>query len=269
MNLINKAYEINKKIIEVSALTGKGHLTSCLSCTEILISLYYGRILNVDPKNIYDSNRDRFILSKGHASLVLYAVLSDFGFFNKKQLFKFAQKEGIISTHTDCTIPGIDVTTGSLGQGFGIAAGIALAAKLNNKSYKTYVLLGDGECYEGSIWETAMFVAHNKLTNLITIIDYNKMCVSGFTKDVVDLDSLYDKWAAFGFVVISVDGHNIDNLINVFHFYKTDKPLLILAHTIKGHGVPSLANNSKLHGWFPKKEQTKDLLEELRKSYGY
>jgi transketolase len=252
--LKEKSHEIRKNTLEMCIEARKGHVTSCLSCADILVALYYGGILKYNSSDPEWENRDRFILSKGQASPVLYNILADVGFFDKSELNKFNRKNGIFAVHLQKDVPGVEITAGSLGQGFGIAAGLALGAKMNNQLHNVYALLGDGECYEGSIWETAMFASHNRLNNLITIIDRNYLCVTDFTENLISLEPFDKKWESFGFNVIRIDGHSFQEIMRSFKDQKSrvfDRPTVIIADTIKGKGVDCLCYDPLWHGRSP------------------
>lgn len=249
---------------------GKGHVTSCFSCVDILVALYYGDLLRCDPKNPEWSDRDRFILSKGQASPALYTILADMGFYDKSELERFNKKGGMFAVHLQQDVPGVEITAGSLGQGYGIAAGIAMGAKMNMELYNVYALLGDGECYEGSIWETAMFAAHNKLNNLITIVDRNYLCVTDFTENLIALEPFEDKWLSFGFNVVRINGHCFDQIIEALKPLRSrtcDKPTVVIADTIKGQGSPSLCYQPLWHGRAPSGEIADRCLAELDRRY--
>jgi len=266
--LKKKAKYIRNQVLDMCVKAGTGHVTSSFSSTELLVALYYGGILKFDSKNPKWEGRDRFILSKGHASPLLYAVLADLGFFSGKELNKFCQADGIFGVHLQNDVPGVEITSGSLGQGFGVAAGLALAAKMNQKPYLTFVLLGDGECYEGSIWETAMFASHNQLNNLIALLDRNWLCATDFTEKILALEPMREKWKSFGWEVININGHSFEEILNALeqiHFRKNTKPLIIIADTVKGKGVPFMSNIPLWHSVAPKGEEAIRAKEELNK----
>jgi len=268
--LQEKSHQIRKEMLKMCIGAGKGHVTSCFSCVDIMVALYYGDLLHCDPKNPEWPDRDRFILSKGQASPALYTLLADMGFYDKSELKKFNKKGGMFAVHLQQSVPGVEITAGSLGQGYGVAAGIALGAKMNMELYNVYALLGDGECYEGSIWETAMFAAHNKLNNLITIVDRNYQCVTDFTENLVALEPLEDKWSSFGFNVIRIDGHCFDQIIHALRPLRSrtcDKPTVIIADTVKGRGTPSLCYQPLWHGRAPSGDIADTCLEELDRRY--
>lgn len=268
--LKKKSFQIRKTVLEMCIKAKTGHVTSSLSCVEILVVLYYGNILKFDPKNPRWGGRDRFILSKGQASPALYAILGDLGYFNKKELNRFAQKDGKFGVHLQNDVPGVEITVGSLGQGFGIGAGLALGAKMNRNLNLVFTLLGDGECYEGSIWETAMFAAHNNLDNLVAIIDRNYLCVTDFTENLVRLEPMEDKWLSFGWEVRRINGHSLEEVWGAFNFARTrrsNKPLVIIADTVKGRGIKRLSNVPLWHGMAPKGKDIGVCRRELERSY--
>lgn len=256
---------IRKDIFKTICRGGGGHIPASLSIVEILVFLY-NRILKVNPENPKDLNRDRFILSKGHAAVALYAVLADKGFFPKSELNKFGKKESILGGHPDMhLVPGVEASTGSLGHGFPFAVGVALAGKQDKRDYKVYVLLGDGECQEGTIWEAAMFAPQHQLDNLIAIIDSNKIQAMDYLDKIVCLEPLVDKWKAFGWETREVDGHNFSQLEGIFRkvpFIK-GKPSLIIAHTIKGKGVSFMENAPIWHYRLPNEKEMKIACKEL------
>lgn len=269
-NLENISRTIRKEMLEMCISAGKGHVTSSLSCVDIMVALYYGGILKTDKHNPKWDERDRFILSKGQASPALYTILADIGFFDKQELKKFAQLNGKIAVHLQNDVPGVEITAGSLGQGYALAAGMALGLKMDRKLSLVYALLGDGECYEGSIWEAAMFIAHNKLNNLITIIDRNYLCVTDFTENLVELEPFGEKWVAFGFNVIRINGHDIESIVGELEKLKSRpqrKPTVIIADTVKGYGVESLCYDPLWHGCAPTAENAAQCINELLKGH--
>ena len=268
--LKKKSYEIRETVLEMCIAAKTGHVTSSMSCIDILVTLYYGDILCVDPKKPKWEGRDRFILSKGQASPALYAVLADLGFYGKKEVEKFAQKDGIFGVHLQNDVPGVEITSGSLGQGFGYAAGIALGAKMNKEIYLTYCLLGDGECYEGSVWETAMFAAHQKLNNLVAIVDRNYMCATDFTEDLIALEPMADKWKSFGWEVTRIDGHDFTQLIEALRHKRSRRsscPTVVIADTVKGEGIDCICNHPLWHGIAPDEQQAKLCKSDLKRRY--
>jgi transketolase len=264
--LENKAKDIRNRILEMIFSAKRGHIGGSFSCVDILTCLYYGGTLRFDHTTQNWDERDRFILSKGHAALTLYIILDDLGFFNKDLLLNYQKDEGNLLTHPNKKVPGIDADTGSLGHGLGIASGIALSAKLDKKNFLTFVLLGDGECYEGSVWESFLFAAHHKLDNLIAIIDKNNFCATDSIKNCIDLESLYEKLSAFKWEVLLVDGHSIKSILTAFDFIhqKRNKPLIIIARTIKGKSVSFMQNSSEWHHRVPNEEEFVLAKEELK-----
>lgn len=266
--LEEKALYIRNQVLDMCVRAGTGHVTSSFSCAEILVALYYGGILRYDTSNPKWDGRDRFILSKGQASPILYAVLADVGFFPKTQLDKFCEADGPFGVHLQSDVPGVEVTTGSLGHGLGIGAGMTLAARMDRKTYMTFVLLGDGECHEGSIWESAMFAGHQKLNNLIAIIDRNWLCVTDFTENCVSLTPLDEKWKAFGWKVININGHSFAEIFNALDGVRSrrlNKPLVIIASTVKGKGISFMEDQPLWHGMAPKGKEAEMAKIELSK----
>ena len=248
--LLNKSIQIRLDILKAIRIAKKGHIGGSFSIVDILVSLYYGGIIKNNPKKPNDKNRDRFILSKGHAGIALYAVLSDLGFFSKKEL-NFLNNKRILGEHPDQFIPGVEVVSGSLGHGLPIGSGMALADKIDDKkNRRTFVLIGDGECYEGSVWEAACFAGHHKLNNLCVIIDRNFLITHGSTEKINALEPMADKWTSFGWDAIEVDAHDMEALINCFLKIKNNpinKPSVIIAKSIKGKGVSFMENIPSWH----------------------
>ena len=263
-NLQSIAKQIRRDILSQTHLAGSGHPGGSLSCTEILVTLYCN-IMNHDPSNPHWSERDRFVLSKGHAAPALYAILAHCGYFSSDELKTFRKLGSRLQGHPDSTTPGIDVSTGSLGQGLSIANGIALAAKLDNKNTRTFVLLGDGECDEGQVWEAAMFASQYKLGNLCAIIDRNQFQIDNATEKEMALEPLSSKWESFGWDVKTVNGHSFPDLNGclapsrkMFH-----KPALIIANTIKGKGISFMEGQNTFHGKCLSSEEMKMAFREL------
>lgn len=244
------------------------HVGSALSIVEILVVMYF-KILKIDPHNPQDDDRDRFILSKGHASSALYATLSERGFFPEDFLDKYYMDGGILPGHLDRnTALGIEMSSGSLGHGLSIGAGMAIAAKHDNKKNKIYVLMSDGECDEGSVWEAAMLASHLKLDNLVAIVDYNKIQSFGRVKEVIDLEPFSDKWTSFGWAVKEVDGHDLSDLTDALESLPIEpgKPSIIIAHTVKGKGVSFMEDKLEWHYKSPTPEQYEVALKEIDES---
>lgn len=256
--LEKKAHEIRKMVLDMCVKAGTGHVNSSMSCTEILVALYYGGVLRYDPKNPEWPDRDRFILSKGQASVILYPILADLGFFPKSDLEDFTKEKGKFGVHLQYTVPGVEITAGSLAIGFGVSAGMALAAKLDRNLYMTVALLGDGELHEGAIWETAMFASHNNLNNLVAIVDRNYLCATDFTENIVGLEPLEDKWKSFGWNVLRINGHDIKQILDALDGFRSRrrvKPLCIICDTVKGKGIDFMSDVPLWHGLAPTNEK--------------
>jgi transketolase len=264
-DLEKKTKEIRKTILRTICKGGGGHIPASLSIVDILAVLYY-YVLKIDPKRPDEVERDRFILSKGHACVALYAILADRDFFAKEHLDTFGRRGSILGGHPDMhKVPGVEASTGALGHGFPFGVGVAFAGKMDKKDYHVFVLVGDGECQEGSIWEAALFASQHKLDNLTVIIDYNKLQAMDRLDNIVSLEPLADKWKAFGWEVREVDGHDITKLEAVFKSvpFVSGKPNLIIAHTIKGKGVSFMENVPIWHFRLPNEQETKKICEEL------
>ncbi len=265
IDLQKKTGELRKAILRTICKGGGGHIPASLSIVDILAVLYY-HILKIDPKKPDVPARDRFILSKGHACVALYAVLADRGFFAKEHLDTFGRRGSILGGHPDMhKVPGIEASTGALGHGFPFGVGVAFAGKMDKKDYRVFVLVGDGECQEGSVWEAALFASQHKLDNLTVIVDYNKLQAMDRLDKIISLEPLADKWKAFGWEVREVDGHDIPKLRDVFSGvpFVSGKPNLIIAHTIKGKGVSFMENVPIWHFRLPNEEETRIICNEL------
>jgi len=266
--LKQKAKEVRIDIINMLAEAGSGHPGGSLSCADILTLLYFGK-MNVKPDNPKWEDRDRLVLSKGHAAPALYAVLAEKRFFPKEELKTLRKLGSILQGHPDMkSTPGLDMTTGSLGQGLSAANGMALAGKLDKKDYRVYVILGDGELQEGQIWEAAMTAAHYKLDNLTAILDFNGLQIDGPNREVKNIEPVNEKFKAFGWHVIEIDGHDFDQIDRAIEEAKATKgrPTLIIAHTIKGKGVSFMENQVGWHGNAPNEEQRQKAIQELEGS---
>lgn len=260
-----KARIVRKDIINMLSEAKSGHPGGSLSAAEILVYLYF-KEMNIDPKDPKKEDRDRFVLSKGHGAPVLYSVLAERGYFPKNELMKLRKTVAMLQGHPDMKdTPGIDMSTGSLGQGLSAANGMALAGKLDNKSYRVFVLIGDGEMQEGQIWEAAMTAAHYGLDNVTAFIDNNGLQIDGFNKDVMKVEPIKEKWEAFGWHTISIDGHDFEQIEKAVIEAKNTKgkPTTIIAKTIKGKGVSFMENEAGWHGVAPNKDQTEKALKEL------
>jgi transketolase len=255
------AKRLRRHIITMIGKAGSGHPGGSLSSVEIVTTLYWNR--PADPQWL---DRDRFILSKGHAAPLLYAVLAERGYFPVAELATFRQLDSRLQGHADRTAtPGVEMSSGSLGQGLSFAIGVSLAGRLNSQNYRTHVLLGDGECDEGQVWEGAMAAAHFRLDNLVAIVDNNGLQIDGWNCNVMNLEPFNKKWEAFGWHVIEVDGHDFTQLLDAFEQAKLvrGKPTVIIAHTIKGKGVSFMENKADFHGKAPNAAEVELALKEL------
>lgn len=259
------AIEVRKGIIEEVYNAKSGHPGGSLSCADILTVLYFNQ-MNIEPEKPHDPNRDRFVLSKGHASPALYSVLAEKGYFDKELLQTFRKIGSNLQGHPDMRkVEGVDMTTGSLGQGISAAVGMALASKMDRAGCKVYCLLGDGELEEGQVWEALTAASKNNLDNLCVIVDNNNLQIDGEIDKVGGMNNLTEKFMSFGFNVINIDGHNIDSIIDAFATAKQTKgrPTAIIAKTIKGKGVSFMENQASWHGKAPSEEEYNRAMEEL------
>jgi len=264
------AKNIRREILEMIYRTKSPHIGCSFSMVEILVALYF-KILLIDPKNPEDPNRDKFLLSKGHGCPALYPVLAERGFFDKELLEKFAINGGALEGHPTRNISqGIEMSSGSVGHGLSIGAGMSLAAKYDKKNYRIFVFLGDGELDEGTNWEAIMFAAHHQLDNLVAIIDRNQLQILGRTSEVLDLEPLNEKWNSFGWAVREIDGHNFKEIFNALEKipFQSGKPSCIIAQTVKGKGVSFMENELRWHDKCPNDEEYKKALEELKGEEG-
>lgn len=263
--LKSKANTIRRLIIQMLAKAGSGHPGGSLSSTDIITCLYF-EVMRHNPKKPDWQDRDRFHLSKGHCCPAVYAALSLCGYFPQDALWTLRKLHSMLQGHPDRRVPGIELASGSLGQGLSIALGMALVAKIDKKDYRVYCLIGDGECQEGNIWEAAMAAAHFKADNLCAILDYNRFQIDGRIEDVMNLEPLMNKWEAFGWHVIQCDGHNLKELLESFEKAKTVKlkPTIIIAHTVKGKGVSFMEHVVDFHGRAPTDKEREIALNELQ-----
>ncbi len=253
------------RIIENSHKTGTPHLGSCLSIVDILVAIYFSA-LRIDPKSPGAPDRDRFILSKGHGAPALFQVLAKRGFFPEKMLETYGQDGGIFAEHppTPDHLAGIEAATGSLGHGLPIGLGIALSARIQHQGYRVYVLLGDGECNEGSIWEAAMMAAAQKVDNLMVFVDFNKWQATDRSQDVMALEPFVEKWRAFGWESCEIDGHDMQQIVDILSKPNTTgKPMAVIAHTVKGKGVSFMEDDNNWHYRIPKTEEVDAAKKEL------
>jgi transketolase len=264
-DLISVCKRLRRDIVTMIAKAGSGHPGGSLSAVEIVTALYW-KIMRHKPSDPRWPDRDRFVLSKGHAAPVLYAALAECGYFSTSELNTLRQIDSHLQGHTErLTTPGVEISSGSLGQGLSFAVGAALAGRLDKASWRVYCLMSDGECAEGQIWEAVMAASHYKLDNLTAILDNNGIQLSGFTKDVLNIEPFNKKFDAFGWNVIEIDGHNVNQVIDALkkaQAYK-GKPSIIIAHTVKGKGVSFMENNVDFHGKAPNAEQLEKALKEL------
>jgi transketolase len=260
------AKKLRREIVEMIGEAKSGHPGGSLSAVEVLVTLYFD-VMRHDPSNPKWPDRDRFILSKGHAAPVLYTVMAECGYAPADKLNTLRKMGSVYQGHPDVRfLPTLEASTGSLGEGVSLGLGMALAARLNHSPSRTYVMLGDGEVQEGQIWEGAMFGAFHKMDNLCVIVDYNGIQLDGFVKDIMDVAPLAEKWKAFGWHTIELDGHKIPVLQAAFKeaLNTKGKPTAIIAHTIKGKGVSFMENNPKFHGTAPTPDEVQRALQELQ-----
>jgi len=264
--LEQKAKDIRVDIVEMLHASGSGHPGGSLSMADVFSYLYFSGVLNIDPKDPAKKDRDRVVLSKGHACPVLYAALAEKGYFDRSELKTLRKYGSILQGHPDMNkTPGVDMTTGSLGQGLSCAVGMALGAKLDSSNIKVFAVLGDGECDEGQIWEAAMAAKHYKLDNLIAILDLNGLQIDGFTKDVMDTAPMADKWRSFGWKTLEIDGHDLDSIEQAIKdgIAVKGSPVCIIANTIKGKGVSFMENACGWHGVTPSDDEKEKAVCEI------
>lgn len=263
--LENKAKQIRRLIVQMLAKAGSGHPGGSLSAADLITALFFA-VLRHNPKEPGWPQRDRFHMSKGHCCPLWYAVLAECGYFPEDKLWTLRQLGSSLQGHPDRRAPGVDVASGSLGQGLSIGLGMSLAAKLDKLDYRTYILIGDGEIQEGNIWEAAMACAHFKCGNLCAILDYNGFQIDGKTCHVMELEPLVAKWQAFGWHTIEINGHDMKDILSAYEEAATveGKPSIIIAHTTKGKGVSFMENVCDFHGRAPTREEAEQALEELK-----
>lgn len=255
---------MRRQVLETVAATRKGHLGGTFSCTDIFVALYYGGILRFDPRNPRWKDRDRFVVGKGHACLALYHIWVDQGFFGIGRLKEYGVNGGDLSGQLNLDTPGVEYNSGSLGNALGIAAGMALACRLDHKRYRTFAMVGDGECAEGSIWESLMFAGQQKLKNLIGIIDCNKLSVTARVEDGEGGGCLRRRVEACGWKCIEIDGHSFKEILAAFQgLDRLTRPLMVIAHTVKGKGVSFMEDGIKWHHSVPTKEEIELARKEL------
>ncbi|MCD6358517.1 MAG: transketolase [Dehalococcoidia bacterium] len=259
------AKKLRRHIIKMITAAGSGHPGGSLSAVEMVTALYF-RVMRHSPTNVDWVDRDRFVLSKGHAAPLLYAALAECGYVPTEELYTLRKLNSRLQGHTDKTAtPGVEMSSGSLGQGLSFSIGIALAARLNEQDYRVYTLLGGGECDEGQVWEAAMAAPHFKLDNMVALIDNNRLQIDGWNKDIMNVEPIAEKWHSFGWHTIEIDGHNFEQILSALDKAEAIKgqPTAIIAHTIKGKGVSFMENNVDFHGKAPTPEEAEQALKEL------
>lgn len=263
MNSKDIAKNVRKRCLELVFKGKSSHIGGAFSIADVL-SVMYNEVLTFDSKNASWEERDRVFYSKGHACTALYSVLGEVGFFTDEELNTFSNNKSFFTTHVNHKVPGVELSTGSLGHALSVSCGVALAGKLKKKEWKVYTIVSDGELNEGSNWEAILFAPHHQLANLTLIVDYNKIQSFGNTNEVLNLEPLADKFKAFNWEVVEVDGHNLIEIKNAFDF-KCDKPKVIIAHTIKGKGVDFMEEQLAWHYKSPNQEQFEAALEQIEK----
>ncbi len=267
LELKEKAKGLRKDILTIIYKAQSGHPGGSLSAIDAMVALYYYK-MKIDPKNPDWEDRDRFVLSKGHCSPAIYAVLADKGYFPKSELDGYRKINRMLQGHPELSTPGIDFAGGALGQGLSFALGIALACRLDKRKCSVYAMIGDGESQEGAVWEASMAAAFYKVDNLIVILDKNQVQQTGKTKDIMDIGDAFAKWKAFGFNVININGHDMIQVVNALDKaskLKNKKPTIIISNTMKGKGVSFMELNHKFHGKAPNDEEYKKAMEEIEK----
>jgi transketolase len=264
-DLEKMARQLRRDVITMIATAGSGHPGGSLSAADIVTALYF-KAMHHDPKNPQWPSRDRFVLSKGHAAPILYAALAECGYFPVEELSTLRKLGSRLQGHTDRTLtPGVEMSAGSLGQGLSYGIGMALAGKLDKRDYRVYVLLGDGECEEGQVWEAAMFAPHHKVDRLTAIVDHNNLQLDGRVCDIMGIEPLADKWRAFNWNVLEINGHDMGEILKALKKAGEvkGKPTVIIAHTVKGKGVSFMEGNVDFHGKAPNQQETEQALKEL------
>lgn len=263
--LVERSRWLRREIFDMVLRQRDGHIPSSFSMAEILVTLYYGGVLQWRRGEPRAPQRDRLIVSKGHAAMALYPILADIGYFPREELERFTQPGGILGMYADVRVPGIEGISGSLGHGLGMACGFCYAARVGGQSHRSFVILGDGESYEGSVWESAMFAAHHGFDNLVAVVDRNALCILGETEQLVRIEPLEEKWRAFGWHVERVDGHSFAALHDAFALIGRTggRPLAIVADTVKGKGISFMEGRSEWHNRMPNDAQVAQARAEL------
>ncbi len=269
-DLREAARQVRVDVLRMTHKAGSGHPGGSMSAADLIVALYDSR-LRIDPREPKAANRDRFILSKGHCCPALYSVLARRGFFHPREFARLRRVGGLLQGHSDMKIPGVDMSAGSLGMGLGFGNGCALAARVTSRDYRTWVMLGDGEIQEGSVWESAMTTPFRRLDTVTAILDYNKIQIDGFVRDVKDPEPLADKWRAFGWDVRAIDGHDPQGILSAYDYADervgSGKPVLILAHTLKGKGVSFMESKAEYHGRALTADEMRRALAELGEEF--
>ncbi|MBN1914188.1 MAG: transketolase [Candidatus Omnitrophica bacterium] len=263
-SLKDKADWVRRETIRIHGIAPQTRVASSLSCVEILTALYYGKVLSFDKRGKKSAKRDRLVLSKGHGAVSIYPILADLGFFNPRELRRVCQAGSFLGSIPDTLIPGIETTNGSLGHGLGVSCGISIALRLAKDRHKVFALIGDGELYEGSVWEAVMFAGHHKLSNIIAIVDNNGISMLDYCRRIIDLRPYEQKFRAFGWKAETVDGHDVLALRQCLARLKSDKtryPKVVIAKTVKGKGVPSLESDALCHIKSLSNNEVSDLLK--------
>ncbi len=264
-SLRDRAKTVRRHIIRMTAAAGSGHPGGSLSAADMIVALYFSKLRH-DPKNPQWPDRDRFHMSKGHCAPVWYAVLAEAGYFPAETLATLRKLGSPLQGHPDMkATPGVEMSSGSLGQGLSVGVGMALAARLDKRPWRTYIMIGDGECQEGQIWEAAMSAAHYKLDNLCAILDHNDLQIDGRVSEIMAIEPISDKWQAFGWHVINIDGHDFEAILAAYDEAEKIKgrPAIVIAKTAKGKGVSFMENNVEWHGVAPDAKQAEQALREL------
>lgn len=264
MNSVQLAAQFRARAVEMSHAAGAAHLASALSCMDIVAVLFHS-VLKLDPQNARWPDRDRFILSKGHAATALYAALAYKGFLNNSDIASYGKAGSLLEEHPSPKLPGVEAATGSLGHGLPIGCGISLASRIKKQTYRTFVLMSDGECNEGSVWEAALFAAANRLGNLCAFVDFNKWQATGRSREVLGLDPLADKFRNFGWQVHEIDGHDHQQILKAVGAVSAEqqKPTMVVAHTIKGKGISFMEDDNNWHYRIPTNEEVRLAKTEL------